>query len=121
MASPWLYAALACTAGAFFAFQRGLQSARPVAVIALMTAATNVSSIAGAFVVFGDPLGSTPLLAALHALAFVLVFIAAWRLAPAQAGLAIPEHGSPPTAPRPSDGVGALGPRSAAPSVSGPS
>jgi hypothetical protein len=50
--SPWLYAGLACTAGAFFAFQRGLQSSRPVAVIALMTAATNVSSIVGAFVVY---------------------------------------------------------------------
>jgi hypothetical protein len=52
-----------------------------------MTAATNVSSIAGAFVVFGDPLGSTPLLATTHALAFVLVIVAAWRLAPAQAQL----------------------------------
>jgi len=85
--SPWLYAGLACTIAAFFAFQRGLQSARPVAVIALMTAATNVSSIAGAFVVYGDPLGSTPLLAATHTLAFVLVIVAAWRLAPAQAQL----------------------------------
>jgi hypothetical protein len=87
LSSPWLYAGLACTAGAFFAFQRGLQSARPVAVIALMTAATNVSSIAGAFVVYGDPLGRTPALAAAHALAFALVIVAAWRLAPAQAGL----------------------------------
>jgi hypothetical protein len=85
--SPWLFAGLACTVGAFFAFQRGLQADRPVAVIALMTAATNVSSIAGAFVVFGDPLGRTPVLAAAHAVAFALVFVAAWRLAPAQAGL----------------------------------
>jgi hypothetical protein len=85
--SPWLGAGLVCTIAAFFAFQRGLQADRPVAVIALMTAATNVSSIAGAFVVFGDPLGRTPLLAAAHALAFALVFVAAWRLAPAQAGL----------------------------------
>lgn len=85
--SPWLYLALGCTVLAFFAFQRGLQADRPVAVIALMTAATNVSSIAGAFVVFGDPLGRTPLLAAAHALAFALVIVAAWRLAPAQAGL----------------------------------
>jgi hypothetical protein len=87
LASPWLGAALACTAGAFFAFQRGLQADRPVAVIALMTAATNISSIAGAFVVFGDPLGRTPLLAVAHAVAFALVLVAAWRLAPAQAGL----------------------------------
>lgn len=87
VASPWLYAALGCTVGAFFAFQRGLQADHPVAVIALMTAATNVSSIAGAFVVYGDALGRTPLLAGAHALAFALVIIAAWRLAPAQAGL----------------------------------
>ena len=86
--SPWLPVALALTAGAFFAFQRGLQSDRPLAVIALMTAATNVGSIAGAFVVLGDPLGRTPALAALHLLAFALVVAAAWRLAPVQARLA---------------------------------
>jgi hypothetical protein len=90
LTSPWLGAGLACTVGAFFAFQRGLQADRPVAVIALMTAATNVTSIAGAFVVFGDPLGRTPLLAAAHAVAFALVCVAAWRLAPAQARLAGP-------------------------------
>jgi hypothetical protein len=97
MTSPWLAAGLACTVGAFFAFQRGLQADRPVAVIALMTAATNVSSIAGAFVVFGDPLGRTPLLAAAHALAFALVVVAAWRLAPAQAALVqAPTHATSP-------------------------
>jgi hypothetical protein len=85
--SPWLAAALLATAGAFFAFQRGLQSDRPLPVIALMTTATNVGSIAGAFVVFGDPLGRTPQLAALHAVAFLLVVVSAWRLAPAQARL----------------------------------
>ena len=53
-----------------------------------MTAATNVGSIAGAFVVLGDPLGRTPALAALHRLAFALVVAAAWRLAPVQARLA---------------------------------
>lgn len=88
LSSPWLAAAIVCTVGAFFAFQRGLQSDRPVAVIALMTAATNISSIAGALLIFGDGLGRTPLLAAAHALAFALVVLAAWRLAPAQAGLA---------------------------------
>ena len=86
--SPWLLAALAATAAAFFAFQRGLQSDRPLAVIALMTAATNVSSIAGGLVVFGDPLGSTPALRVLHGVAFVLVVVAAWRLAPAHVRLA---------------------------------
>lgn len=86
--SPWLLAALLATAGAFFAFQRGLQSDRPLAVIALMTAATNISSIAGGLVVFGDPLGTTPALRLLHGIAFVLVVVAAWRLAPAHVRLA---------------------------------
>jgi hypothetical protein len=97
VASPWLYAALASTVCAFFAFQRALQSSRPVAVIALMTAATNVSSIVGAFVVYGDALGRTPLLAGAHALAFGLVIFAAWRLAPAQAELVeAPTHAASP-------------------------
>jgi hypothetical protein len=97
VASPWLYAALASTVGAFFAFQRGLQADRPVAVIALMTAATNVSSIAGAFVVYGDALGHSPLLAVAHGLAFVLVIVAAWLLAPAQAELVdVPTHAASP-------------------------
>lgn len=82
-ASPaWVAAALLATAGAFFAFQRGLQHDRPLAVIAAMTTATNAGSIAGALVVFGDPLGPA------HALGFALVLVAAWRLAPAQARLA---------------------------------
>jgi hypothetical protein len=86
--APWLCVAAVATAGAFFAFQRGLQGPRPLPVIALMTTATNVGSIAGAFVVFGDPLGRTPGLAAVHALAFALVAASAWRLAPTQARMA---------------------------------
>jgi hypothetical protein len=92
LASPWPWAAAVATVGAFFAFQRGLQADRPVAVIALMTAATNVGSILGAFVVLGEPLGRTPGLAILHGLAFALVVLAAWRLAPAQAQLAVSER-----------------------------
>jgi hypothetical protein len=78
----WLPVALAATAAAFFCFQRGLQTGRAVPVIALMTAGTNVVSILGGFVVFGDPLGRTPVLAALHAAAFALVLAAAAALAP---------------------------------------
>jgi hypothetical protein len=98
-AGPWIAAAAVATVGAFFAFQRGLQTGRALPVIALMTAATNVGSIAGAFVVLGDPLGRTPQLAALHALAFGLVMVAAWRLAPAQARLVSPT-GAPVGRPR---------------------
>jgi len=85
--SPWLAVAAVATIGAFFAFQRGLQIGRPLVVIALMTAATNVSSVAGGFLVFGDQLGRTAPLAALHLAAFCLVFVAAWLLAPVQAAL----------------------------------
>lgn len=85
--SPWLWAALAASAGAFFCFQRGLQGDAPLVVIALMTAATNAGSILGALAVFGDPLGRTPGLALLHGVALVLVVVAAFRLAPAQARL----------------------------------
>lgn len=87
--SPWLPIAAATTAAAFFAFQRGLQTGRPVSIIALMTAATNVSSVLGGFVIFGDALGRTPALAVAHAAAFGAIALAAWWLAPAQARLAL--------------------------------
>jgi hypothetical protein len=115
--SPWLPIAAVTTCAAFFAFQRGLQTGRPVTVIALMTAATNVTTIAGGFAIFGDPIGKTPLLAAAHGLAFALVGLAAWWLAPAQAALvgalvaepvrarptAEPRRGLPPALRRPAD------------------
>jgi drug/metabolite transporter (DMT)-like permease len=88
ISSPLLIAAAAATVTAFFAFQRSLQAPHPVVVIGLMTGATNVSTIAGGLVVFGDPLGATPALATLHLVALVLVTTAAWRLVPAQATLA---------------------------------
>jgi hypothetical protein len=92
--SPWLAAAALATAGAFFCFQRALQTGAAVPVIALMTAATNVVSILGGLAVLGDPLGRTPALAALHVGAFALVVVAAWRLAPTQATLQGP-HPAP--------------------------
>jgi hypothetical protein len=106
LGSPWPWAAAVTTVGAFFAFQRGLQGNRPVAVIALMTAGTNVGSILGALVVLGEPLGRTPALAVVHGAAFALVVVAAWRLAPAQARLAAGAPLSTPT-------VGGAGPASA--------
>ena len=85
--SPWAAAAAAATIAAFFAFQRGLQTGGPVVVIAIMTAATNIGSILGGFVVFGDSVGPGAALGALHAAGFALVVAAAWRLAPSQAAL----------------------------------
>jgi hypothetical protein len=109
--SPWLAAAALATAGAFFCFQRALQTGRALPVIALMTAATNFVSILGGLLVLGEPLGRTPALAALHAGAFVLLAVAAWMLAPAQAALAGSEGGRQRQATGP---AGASPPRSGA-------
>lgn len=94
LTSPWLLVAIALSVGAFFFFQRGLQTGRALPVIALMTAGTNVVSIVGGFVVFGDPLGTTTALSVLHLACFVLVGVAAWLLAPAQAAFTA-GHGEP--------------------------
>ena len=83
--SAWLPAAVLATLLASYCFQRGLQTGRALPVIALMTAAANALSIAAGFLVFGDPLGQTPGLAAVHAIALVVIVVAAARLAPAQA------------------------------------
>jgi hypothetical protein len=80
--SPWLAVAAVTTVAAFFCFQRALQAGRAVPVIALMTGGTNLVSILGGFVVFGDPLGATPALAVLHTAAFAVVLVAASALAP---------------------------------------
>jgi hypothetical protein len=77
-----LIAAALATAGAFFAFQRGLQTGRPVPTIVLMTVATTATSILGGIVVFGDSLGTTATLVAVHITAFILVTVAAATLAP---------------------------------------
>jgi hypothetical protein len=79
---PLLAAAAVATAGAFFAFQRGLQVGRAVPTIVLMTAATTAVSILGGILVFGDSLGATSALVAVHVTAFVLVTVAAATLAP---------------------------------------
>jgi hypothetical protein len=69
----------------FHCFQRALQSGKPMPVIALMTAGNNIVSIIGGLAVFGDPLGHRPAIVIGHVAAFVLIVIAAWLLAPAQA------------------------------------
>lgn len=87
LTSPWLAVVVITSAGAFFAFQRGLQTGAALPVIALMTAATNLVAVIAGVLVFGDGLGVTPVMAVVHLLAFGLVGIAAWLLAPAQARL----------------------------------
>lgn len=92
LSSPWLLVAAVSSVAAFFCFQRGLQGGKAIPVIALMTAGTNVVSVLGGLIVFGDPLGSHPLVILLHSSAFVAVVVAAWLLAPAQAAVAAESH-----------------------------
>ena len=95
LASPWLIAAVVASIGAFFCFQRALQSGKPMPVIALMTAGNNIVSIIGGLVVFGDPLGQRPAMVLVHLGAFVLIVVAAWLLAPAQAAVTAPAGARP--------------------------
>ncbi len=90
LTSPWLIATVVASIGAFFCFQRALQSGKPMAVIALMTAGNNIVSIIGGLAVFGDPLGHRPAMVLVHLAAFALIVIAAWLLAPAQAAVTSP-------------------------------
>jgi drug/metabolite transporter (DMT)-like permease len=90
--SPTVAAIALLSGGAFFCFQRGLQTGLALPVVALMSAATNLVAILGGIVVFGDPLGTTPLVAAVHLVAFALVGVGAWLLAPAQARAIAPDE-----------------------------
>jgi drug/metabolite transporter (DMT)-like permease len=103
LASPWTGAVALLSAGAFFCFQRGLQSGAAVPVIALMTAGTNAAAILCGLLVLGDPLGHGVAGAAGHLLAFAAIGAAAWLLAPSQARLTAPPP-SPPAAAPPATG-----------------
>ncbi len=89
--SPWVLAIALASAGGFFCLQRGLQLGSVLAVIALMTAVTNVVAILGGLLVFSEPLGAGAITGALHAFALVLVIAAAWRLSFAQGRLGAAE------------------------------
>jgi hypothetical protein len=95
LASPWLITTIVASIAAFYCFQRALQSGKPMPVIALMTAGNNIVSIIGGLVVFGDPLGQRPAMVLVHVAGFVLIVIAAWLLAPAQAAVTAPPSAHP--------------------------
>ena len=65
--SPWVLAIALASAGGFFCLQRGLAAGPVLAVIALMTAVTNVVAILGGLLVFSEPLGVSAITGALHA------------------------------------------------------
>lgn len=77
LASPWLITCIAASVLAFYASARGLQQGEAVPVIALTSAAANVSAITGGFVVFGDPMPGDALGIVIQSLAFIMVIVAA--------------------------------------------
>ena len=76
LASPWLAVTIVASIIAFYASASGLQKAEAVPVIALTSAAANVSAIAGGIIVFGDPMPSDTLGIVLQSLAFLMVIVA---------------------------------------------
>jgi drug/metabolite transporter (DMT)-like permease len=75
--SPWLALTLAASIVAFFASAKSFQDGDAVPVIAVTSAAANVSAIAGGILVFGDPMpgGVLPIVA--QSLALVAILLAA--------------------------------------------
>lgn len=81
--SPWMLTCAIAAVIAFYAFARGLQTGEAVPVIALMSLTSNISSIGGGIVVFGDPLPSHPIGIAAQVTAFILILVAATLIPPA--------------------------------------
>jgi len=77
LVSPWLLTCVLASVIAFYASARGLQTGEAVPVITITSAAANVSSITGGFVVFGDPMPGDTLGIVLQSVAFALVILAA--------------------------------------------
>jgi drug/metabolite transporter (DMT)-like permease len=75
--SPWLLMTVIASIVAFFASAKSLQDGKPVPVIAVTSAAANVSGILGGIVVFRDPFSTHPLGIVFQTLAFLLVIFAA--------------------------------------------
>jgi drug/metabolite transporter (DMT)-like permease len=75
--TPWIPLVILAALAAFFASARSLQIGEAVPVIAVTGVASNLSAMLAGVVVFGDPLGHSPLLVALRIAAFALVIFAA--------------------------------------------
>jgi drug/metabolite transporter (DMT)-like permease len=85
--SPWTLITVAASVAAFYASAKGLQDGDAVPVIAVTGTAANVSGIVGGILVFGDPLGGSPVALVIQCFAFALVLVAAWLMpGPMRAG-----------------------------------
>ena len=77
LVSPWTLVVLVGGVVAFFASARSLQVGPAVPVIAVTSIVGNATSIAAGVIVFGDPLGSGPIVAARVAAFLVVIVVAA--------------------------------------------
>ncbi|MEA2403581.1 MAG: hypothetical protein QOE08_228 [Thermoleophilaceae bacterium] len=92
--TPWIPLVVIAAIVAFFASARSLQIGDAVPVIAVTGVASNLSAMLAGVVVFGDPLGHSPLLVALRIGAFALVVCAAALMpAPVRASRRATERG----------------------------
>jgi drug/metabolite transporter (DMT)-like permease len=80
LVTPWTLVTIAASIAAFYASAKGLQDGDAVPVIAITGTAANVAGIVGGIIVFGDPLGGSPLSWIVQFLAFGLVLTAAWLM-----------------------------------------
>jgi drug/metabolite transporter (DMT)-like permease len=89
--TPWLFVCVAASVVAFYASAKAFQDGEAVPVIAVTGTAANVAGIVGGFIVFGDPLPTSPVPVILQCLAFALVIGAAWLMpAPVRAAAVAP-------------------------------
>src|ERR1019366_4892688 len=75
--SPWLALPLLASGVAFFAAAKSFQEGDAVPVIAITSAAANISSIAGGILVFGDPTPAGPFGLVAQGLGLVAILVAA--------------------------------------------
>jgi hypothetical protein len=87
LVSPWPVLFVGSCGVAFFAFQRALQIGSAVTVVALMTAALNLTSVLVGLALFGERLGASTPVTCMHALAMAGAGLGAWWLTRAQARL----------------------------------
>ena len=78
--SPWVLVCLAASVAAFYASAKAFQDGEAVPVIAVTGTSANLAGIVGGFIVFGDPLPTSPVSLIVQGLAFALVIGAAWLM-----------------------------------------
>jgi drug/metabolite transporter (DMT)-like permease len=98
--SPWSVIIVTAAVFSFYASARSLQIGDGVAVIAVTSVAANLSTILAGLVVFGDRLGTNPVVVGARLAAFALVLVGAALIpAPVRAGEAFDEPVVEPKSP----------------------